>query len=227
MPEVQTLGVTWSNRGFRGLPDDLVAVLHRAFDASAPEPLEPPGILINLFHSRLRRWEQGGAPVHWDLVALIPGLRPIPVFAQPAISKIAMVGQPPRFDRWLEPQSEWRWTFYYPAFTIFWALAFHLTNDELADPIAAWDGLMALFFDQLGVTRREDRVAVHGLHLALYERLMGIYCDIGERRPHYVHNIVERPGLGSASLSQRPGLFQGFVDHFRSSLEAALATKVE
>lgn len=121
----------------------------------------------------------------------------------------------------------WRWKFWYPAFTFFWALIFHVENEWLRRPEFIWQELTELA--ETFIANESDNIKYYSesefhYYLALYERILGIQSDTNKVLPHYKTNILERIELSKSEREERPALFQRTINHIRQRLEEKLLT---
>jgi hypothetical protein len=113
----------------------------------------------------------------------------------------------------------WRWKYWYPAFTVFWAHIFHTENEWLRRPERIWQELELIrhhFLSSEGVA--DD----YHYYLALYERILGVQYDIRTKAPHYLVNIPDRIELKYAERAERPALFAQAVNFLREQVEQIL-----
>lgn len=122
------------------------------------------------------------------------------------------------------PATVWRWKGWYPAFNAFWSFIFHTSNGFLSRP-----DLILKEIDQYATPLEDDTtfVGMSRLHLAVYERILGITSDIKTRKPHYVQNIENRPELEPEENKLRIILFGKAVDYLRQEVEKKLLERAE
>lgn len=122
------------------------------------------------------------------------------------------------------PKSIWRWKYWYPAFSFFWAFIFHTENEFLRRPEIIWQAIEKHTNDFVNLERgeKETTEAYTQFYLALYERILGIFSDVEKSLPHYIKNIVESEDLKSEERKERPILFKQAIDFLCEKVEAKL-----
>jgi len=123
------------------------------------------------------------------------------------------------------PSVKWRWTYWYPAFSWFWAFIYHTENEFLRRPKLIIDEINKHTNTLVDLERKSDETstAYPRFYLALYERVLALLYDIKTNHPHYVKNITHRKGLTPQEIEERPELFQEAVIFLKKRLEEEIS----
>ena len=219
---IYRIGDLWQNKGYVDIPPEFRQIIWNAFSLPVSQPDEPEPDVEAVYREKMSKWNASPrSQIHEDCIRDLSVLRPHAAWQLMTISNVSFEsndGNRPSIDGCA---SVWRWQYYDFAFTIFWALSYHLTQVELEHLYFCWDELHR-------VAREAFPNAVTGtpewraLHLALYERVMGLSFDAHRQVDCYVKNILHRPGLQEAALKKRKSLFDGYIEFFKIQIELEL-----
>jgi hypothetical protein len=221
MGKIVVLGDVWSNKGFLGMPPQYRSLFWEALRVAPPEPIGKKPDIVALYNVRMSGWVSGGATLDARLINNLAGLEAVSVFHKLTISDIVFDDETFCLGEIKAKNAVWRWQFHGFAFSVFWALSYHLQNDAFVHPKETWNGLLYLVherYPRLKEGTNEWRI----LMLALYERVAGMEYDQKQGLSHYRHNIVERRGLGRQELAIRAEAFDGYIKYCRERIEAEL-----
>lgn len=222
------LSKAWPNRGFCGMPEWMVVALRQALHDN-PRYERPPVSPADLCRERLYRWESGPVPIDWDRIdrawdTSLQDHQPRP--RQQTIADIIIESHSQIYTSQIFGEVVGGWDYCRFAFTVYWALFFHLTNPELERPDEVYHELWWLagqiafaVNDEPRQPTWHERVA---MALSLYERNRGIAYDSVMRKPHYLLNVVNRQALARREQQRRVELFTAANERFRQLLLAEL-----
>lgn len=225
-PQYVAIGTLWPRHGFMSMPDWVILALRQAFK-TCPEPNSLSENAEFNYLEHLRRWGVDPAvSLDWlRLESCASLLRPYPRPRLQTVSDIYVTNARPDFPFYRSQvfgQVVWSWDYGRFAFTVYWALFFHLTTSQLNQPQRAyeylWELAQTLAFGLEGRPRDPRTHERHALALALYERTCGIAYDMATNQPHYIKNVAKRPGLSGPQLNRRVATFASAVEYFRRQL---------
>lgn len=220
--QLTAIGVLWPNKGFVGLSKEYGRCLKHAFTMEITPAQGPLASAEDTYLELIQDWKGRGAKADPAITQFLNLLESVPARRQLTISDLLIHVEMRALSEVRPKDIVWRWRFYEFAYVYYWALSFHLTNEELRDPEALWREVVSFGRNVHPEANDETSKAWKELLLALYERTIGMEADIAGNAPHYVKNISDREGLSIAELQDRVRLFGAYKDFMKSKILQAL-----
>lgn len=202
-----------------GLRRKFGQVVHGALHAEVASPLDLKPEVADIYREKLGDWITPDVTYKKACVADLSALDLAPVRRLFTISDIFFDPKDHASLEFGEKDVVWRWKYHEFAFTIFWALSFHLTNREMEHYDRLWNEIVA-FAEFVHPEIKKDPRARRAMFLALYERCLGIEADVNGRVAHYVRLIENHPDEGGLLRVQ---LFAGYKETVKLAIQRSLA----
>lgn len=216
------IGDLWQNKGYVDIPSGFRHILWNALSLPIPLPTEPQSDVVTLYREKILRWNDSPrSHIKEECIDDLSVLRIQAVRQSMTVSNIQFASEDGTHALVSGCKSVWRWAYYDFAFTIFWALSYHLSQEELAHLFFCWDELHRLAREAYP-NLREGTPDWRAFHLALYERVMGLSYDADRRVDCYKQNIIKRPGMQEETLKKRKLFFDGYIEFFKMKIEEEL-----
>ncbi len=216
------IGSLWKRQGYMTMPSWVKVALSAAFHE---QPLRNPMArdAISLYREQLGRWDNA-VSIDWQMIEYnLPFLEKCRSVPQPRLQTVMdiMVDSKHVYQQQQFGEAIYGFRYRRFAFTVYWALFFHLKNDQLARPDIAYSALWELA-RQISFGETSNRQLTHKMRrvimLMLYERNRGIACDIQKREAHYITNVERRVELSDKQCKLRVQLFNLANEYFHQEL---------